>query len=80
MIDNYMIAAAERQAQLEAAKAAFFASGKKILVLDSGSDEFPPERSDKIDPETILQRKRKKPTLMERTMLRRMADEMEDDR
>ncbi|WP_462402237.1 hypothetical protein [Pseudomonas sp. Marseille-QA0332] len=76
MIDNYILAGIARQAEIEAAKHAFFAQGKRIQILPPAGDGFPPERSDKIDPETVLKRKRKKPTLMERAMLRRMADEL----
>lgn len=44
MIDNYIRAGAERQAQLEAAKAAFFASGGSVLVLNGCSFSPPPAR------------------------------------
>lgn len=76
MLSNDILAGIARQADLEAAKSNFFAQGRRIQILPAAGDGFPPERSDKIDPETILQRKRKKPTLMERAMLRRMAEDL----
>lgn len=76
MLSNDILAGIARQAEIEAAKSVFFSQGKRMQILPAAGDGFPPERSEKIDPETILQRKRKKPTLMERAMLRRMADEL----
>ena len=66
MTDNYILVGAERQAQLEAAKAAFFASGHKVTQLgDCGSVPLP-ARSQRIDPETVLARKRRRPTAHDR--------------
>ena len=59
MIDNQILASIQRQAQLEAAKAAFFNSGGQITKARSFAFESViPTRSDKIDPETILKRRR----------------------
>lgn len=44
MTDNYILAGAERQAQLEAAKAAFFASGGSVAVIAGCSFAHPPMR------------------------------------
>lgn len=41
MINNYILVRSERQAELEAAKAAFFMSGKQVQVLES---RFEPRR------------------------------------
>ena len=77
MIDNQILASTQRQAQLEAAKAAFFNSGGQITQA-RGFEFKPvlPARSDKIDPETILKRRRMSPTMAERKILRRLAEEL----
>ena len=74
MTDNYILAGAERQAQLEAAKAAFFASGHQVTQLGGCGTVPLPARSQKIDPETLLVRKRRRPTPDDRARLRKMAD------
>ncbi|OAI84915.1 hypothetical protein AYO28_03260 [Pseudomonas putida] len=76
MTDNQILAGAERQAQLEAAKAAFFASGRQVIQLGNCPALPLPVRSDKIDPETVLVRKRRRPTATDRTRLRQMADDL----
>lgn len=76
MTNNYILVGAERQAQLEAAKAAFFASGRQMIQLGDCPALPPPVRSDKIDPETVLARKRQHPTAADRARLRKMADEL----
>lgn len=76
MTNNYILAGAERQAQLEAAKAAFFASGKQVIQLGDCPALPLPVRSDKIDPETVLVRKRQRPTAADRARLRKMADDL----
>jgi hypothetical protein len=61
---------------LEAAKAAFFNSGGQIT--QAGNFAFKPvfpARSDKINPDTILKRRRISPTMTERKILRRLAEE-----
>ena len=77
MIDNQILASTQRQAQLEAAKAAFFNSGGQITQA-RGFEFKPvlPARSDKIDPESILKRRRISPTMAERKILRRLAEEL----
>ena len=77
MIDNQILASTQRQAQLEAAKAAFFNSGGQITKARSFAFKpVLPTRSDKIDPETILKRRRISPTMSERKILRRLAEEL----
>lgn len=76
MTNNYILAGAERQAQLEAAKAAFFASGRQVIQLGNCPALPLPVRSDKIDPETVLVRKRRRPTATDRARLRQMADDL----
>ena len=77
MIDNQILASTQRQAQLEAAKAAFFNSGGQITQA-RGFAFKPvfPTRSDKVDPETILKRRRKSPTLAERKVLHKLAESL----
>lgn len=74
MTNNYILAGAERQAQLEAAKAAFFASGRQMIQLGGCGSTPLPARSETIDPETVLTRKRRRPTPHDRGQLRKMAD------
>lgn len=75
MIDNQILASAERQAQLEAAKAALLSSGGQITRAGGRAlNPLPPARSVKIDPDTILKRRRKSPTPVERQTLRRLAE------
>ena len=77
MIDNQILASAERQAQLEAAKAAFFNSGGQITRAGGCAlKPLPPARSVKIDPDTILKRSRKSPTPAERQTLRRLGEDL----
>ena len=75
MIDNQILASTQRQAQLEAAKAAFFNSGGHITPAPGFAFKpVFPARSDKIDPDTILKRRRISPTHAERKMLRRLTE------
>lgn len=75
MTDNYILASAERQAEIEAAKVAFFMSGGRIKVGPGLPDRpVPAPRGSRIDPETVLHRRRSRPTQGERNQLRRMAD------
>ena len=74
-MDNIIQLNHERQAQLEAAKAAFFNSGGQITRADGFPlKPLPPARSDKIDPDTLLKRRRKPLTPTERKTLRRIAE------
>ena len=73
MTDNKILACAQRQAELEAAKAAFFNSGGQITQAD-GYTFKPHLRADKIDPETVLKRRRKPPTSAERKTLQQLAE------
>lgn len=53
MTDNQILAGAERQAELEAAKAAFFASGGSIAVVAGCTFTLPPLRSHPQPPTTL---------------------------
>lgn len=77
MIDNQILASTQRQAQLETAKVAFFNSGGQITQA-RGFAFKPvfPGRSDKIGPDTVLKRRRTSPTMSERKILRRLAEEL----
>lgn len=75
MTNNYILAGAERQAELEAAKAAFFMGGRQINELPS-RQVLPPSRKNWVDPETVLKRKRRRPSPADRAALRRMADSL----
>ena len=75
MTDNYIIASAERQAQLEAAKAAFFMSGGQAKICPSPPERvLLPVRKAWVDPETVLKRKCNQLTRRQREKLRAMAD------
>ena len=77
MIDNQILANTQRQAQLEAAKATFFNSGGQITqACGFAFKPMFPARSDKIDPDTVLKRRRISPTMAERKILRRLAEEL----
>ena len=77
MNDNQILASTQRQAQLEAAKAAFFNSGGQITQARGFAFKpVLPARSDKIDPDTVLKRRRISPTIAERKILRRLAEEL----
>ena len=77
MTDNQILASTQRQAQLEAAKAAFFNSGGEITKARGFAFKpIFPTRSDKIDPDTVLKRRRISPTMAERKILRRLAEEL----
>uniref|UniRef100_UPI002582D850 hypothetical protein n=1 Tax=Pseudomonas sp. TaxID=306 RepID=UPI002582D850 len=72
----YILAGAERQAELEAAKAAFVANGGRVSKVPGFCPRPAPARKNWIDPETVLQRKRRRPSPADRVALRRMADEL----
>lgn len=77
MVDNYIVASSERQAKLEAAKAAFFMRGGQISIGPGIPEHpLPSVRSEKIDPETVLVRKRRSPSPSERAAFRRIADSL----
>lgn len=74
MTSNDIAAATERQSKLEAAKAAFFASGGQVKVGPGVPDHpMPPARSGRIDPETVLARKTRNISPAGRKQLRQMA-------
>ncbi|WP_438279666.1 hypothetical protein [Pseudomonas alabamensis] len=76
MTDNYILMGAARQAEIEAAKSIFFSKGKRIQILPAAGDGFPPDRTDKIDPDTVLKRRRAKPSMSDRKRIRQMADSL----
>ncbi|KQQ60107.1 hypothetical protein ASF84_05190 [Pseudomonas sp. Leaf127] len=77
MTSNDIIAASERQAQIEAAKVAFFNRGGRVKIGPGVPDRpVPAPRSAWVDPETVLKRRRRLPTPAERAVLRRMADSL----
>ncbi|HEY0289085.1 MAG TPA: hypothetical protein VGC62_19075 [Pseudomonas sp.] len=64
-------------AQLSSQIDQFFASGGSIQRLKSFSDKtLPPVRCNKIDPETVLKRRRISPTRAERKTLRKLAEDL----
>ncbi|AAY93054.1 hypothetical protein D3X12_24290 [Pseudomonas protegens] len=73
-MSNYILVGAERQAELEAAKAAFFASGGQAIDLGTYRAAPPPARSSRVAPEAVLQRKHKGLSRTERKKLRKMAE------
>ncbi|MEE5088487.1 hypothetical protein V2J74_27430, partial [Pseudomonas alliivorans] len=71
MTDNFILAGNERQSQLEAAKAAFFASGGRMQIGPGVPEHpLPPARKSTIDPETVLKRRPARITPAERVTLR----------
>ena len=77
MTSNDIIAANERQAQIEAAKVAFFNRGGRVKIGPGVPDRpVPAQRSAWVDPETVLKRRRRLPAPGERAVLRRMADSL----
>lgn len=75
-MDNYMIMARERQAMLDAAKAAFLLDGGEVQEVEG----FKPSlriRTDWVDPDTVLKRKKPALTRAERKMLQGLANELE---
>jgi len=60
--------------QLNASIDQFFAAGGQATQVDGFQSAPPPQRSSRIDPETILARRRRRPTMAERAVLRKMAE------
>jgi len=71
---NDIIAGAQRQAELEAAKASFFASGGRVTALPGAQFIPAPVRPKWIDPETVLVRKPRGLTRAQRNALKRMTE------
>jgi hypothetical protein len=64
-----------RSAKLAVAIAAFEARGGHIAAAPGFFGQpVPPPRSGRIDPETILKRRRKMPTATERRLLRELSE------
>lgn len=77
MTDNYIRLASERQAQLDAAKAAFFDQGKTVQEVEGFIAASIRKRPTWIDPETVLKRKKPALTRAERKLLQGLANELE---
>lgn len=60
--------------QLNASIDKFFAASGQATEVEGCQSTTPPERSTKIDPETILRRRRRRPTPAERAVLRNLAE------
>ncbi|WP_300727304.1 hypothetical protein [Pseudomonas sp.] len=78
MISNHLNLVEQQRQSAEALSdqvAHYLAAGGQIAQLKSPPrNPLPSPRSNKIDPDTILKRRRKSPTLSERRTLRKMAD------
>jgi hypothetical protein len=64
----------QEQARIDAARAAFLAKGNTVQVLDSYEFKPAPPRTTWRDPETVLKRRPGRITLIQRQMLRRLAE------
>ena len=62
--------------QLNANIDKFFAAGGQAAEIEGYQRTPPPARSAKIDPETILKRRRRRPSTAERTVLRKLAEDL----
>jgi hypothetical protein len=65
---------AKALADIERKIAEFFGSGGKPIEAQGFEPKRPPARSNTIDPETVLKRRRPSPTQAERIALRRMTE------
>ncbi|VVP78943.1 hypothetical protein [Pseudomonas fluorescens] len=61
-------------ADIERKKADFFKAGGKASIAPGYERAIPPVRSDKIDPDTILRRRRPSLTRAERMALQRITE------
>ena len=61
-------------ADIERKIADFFGAGGQASIAPGYERAIPPVRSDKIDPDTILKRRRPSPTRAERIALRRITE------
>ncbi len=60
--------------QLNACVDKFFAAGGQATKVSGFQNTPPPIRSTKVDPETILKRRRRRPSTAERAVLRKLAE------
>ncbi|MCS3467134.1 hypothetical protein M2401_000855 [Pseudomonas sp. JUb42] len=75
MTNNFIIAANERQAQIETAMTAFLESGGRIKIGPSMPERaIPPVRKDWVDPETVLKRKSRIISPAGRKQIRQMTE------
>lgn len=63
-------------ADLDRRIADFFGAGGKVTPLSGFERPLPVARSERVDPETVLKRRRIKPTLTERNILRKLAEDL----
>lgn len=63
-------------AEIERKIADFFGTGRKAFTAPGFEPSDRPARSEVIDPETVLKRRRPSPTRAERQVLRKMADSL----
>jgi hypothetical protein len=61
-------------ADIERKIADFFGTGGQATTAPGFERVIPPARSDKIDPDTVLKRRRPSPTRAERIALRRITE------
>ncbi len=54
----------------------FFASGGQTTEVEGFESTPPPTRSAKVDPETILKRRSRRPSTAERAVLRKLAEDL----
>jgi len=62
--------------QLNSSIDKFFAAGGKATKVAGFQNTPPPTRSTKVDPETILKRRRRRPSTAERAVLRKLAEDL----
>ncbi|CAI8796995.1 Type III effector HopY1 [Pseudomonas jessenii] len=80
MISNHLNLIEQQRQSAESLNdrvALYLAAGGQIAQLKSPPhNPLPPSRSRKIDPETVLKRRRISPSRVERQALRKMADSL----
>jgi len=64
----------QEQARIDAARDFFLSQGGSVKSLQSFEFKPLPARADRVDPETILKRRKKRLTLAERKILRKLAE------
>lgn len=62
--------------QLNASIDKFFAAGGQATEVEGFRNTPPPARSATVDPETILKRRRRRPSTAERAVLRKLAEDL----
>jgi hypothetical protein len=67
---------AKALADIERKIAEFFGSGSKPTEAQGFEPKRPPDRTNTIDPETVLKRRRPSPTQAERIAIRRLTESL----